>query len=198
MNYLKFYLLISLFPNLNISAQNLTINWKDSTYYFIKLNGINSGGKILQYNNLRQAIIYLDFNEVRNTCIEKSKTQKINEEYKELSDILDTTDAGKDTVKTNLYKHELDKLVSELLMKGHALVYSFSQKMNIDSFSYRMEKYSNEAWRIYYLPDKKPFFAAFEFDGIEENLDPMKKLGQHAIEYNELGIKLRRIWKKQQ
>jgi len=194
----KIYFLFVFLITLNTSAQNPTINWKDSTYYFVKLQGVNAGGKILQYNNLRPAIIYLDFNEVRKSCMEKSKTQKVNEEYKELLDILDTTDAGKDTVKTNLNKHELDNLVSYLLLKGQATVFSFSQKKNIDSFSYRMEKYSSEAWRFFYLTDMKPFFGVLEFDGIEESIDPMKKLGQHAIDYNELGIKLRRIWKKQQ
>ena len=194
----KLYFLFVLFFTLNTSAQNPAINWKDTSYYFIKLQGINSVGKILQYNSLRPAIIYLDLNEVKNSCTERSKTQKVNEEYKELLEILDTTDAGKDTVKTNINKYELDNLVSELLMKGHARIYSFSQKKDIDSISYRMEKYSSEAWRFYYLPDKRPFFGVLEFDGIEENIDPMKKLGQHAIDYNELGGKLRRIWKKQQ
>jgi len=194
----KIYFLFVLFLALNTSAQNPNINWKDSTYYFIKLEGIKTGEKILQYNNLRPAIIYLNFNEVRNSCVERSKTQKVNEEYKELLEILDTTDAGKDTVKTNLYKHELDNLVSELLMIGHAKIYSISQKSNVDSISFRMEKYSSEAWRFYYLPDTKPFFGFLEFDGIEEAIDPMKKLGQHAIDYNELANKLRRIWKKQQ
>lgn len=194
----KLYFLFLFFFALNICAQTSAINWKDSTYYFVKLQKNISGEKILQYNNLRPAIIYLDFNEVRNSCVKRSKTQKVNEEYRELIEILDATDAGKDTVKTNIYKQELDNVVSDLLMKGQAQVYSLSQKTTIDSVSYRMEKFSSEGWRFYYLPDKKPFFGVLVIDGIEENIDPMKKLGQHAIDYNELGIRLRRIWKKQQ
>ena len=178
-------------------AQNVDLNWKDSTYKIIPLQNKLTGKRIIEYNGLRPAIIFLAYDDVRNTCLERLKNEPGKEEYKELLNYFDSTTTGKDTLKLSENNNELNNLVSDLLMKGQAKVFGINRQKFMDSISYRVEKYGTELWRFYYLPYKSPFFAIMESSAIvEENNNLMQTLGKNPGEYKLLADKLKKIWKQ--
>jgi len=188
----SFFISLSAF---HLSAQQSTDNWKDSSWHSVKLSEAITDKNIFEYNRLRYTIIYLSYSDIRNSCLEMKKNGK--EEYNDLFISLDSSGGGKDTIRVSETSNELDYLVSELLRKGQARVFGISQKKYIDSVSYRFERFGSDAWRFYYLSDKRPFFGVMEFSGIiEENSDMMKTLGKNPGEYKKLADRLRAIWKK--
>lgn len=181
----------------NTQAQNVDLNWKDSTYKIIPLQNKLTGKRIIEYNGLRPAIIFLAYDDVRNTCLERLKNEPGKEEYKDLLNFFDSMTTGKDTIKLSENNNELNKMVSDLLMKGQAKVFGINRQKFMDSISYRDEKYGTELWRFYYLPYKRPFFAIMESSAVvEENNNLMKTLGKNPGEYKQLSDKLKKIWKQ--
>lgn len=189
------YIFVLLLCTLQLSAQQSADSWKDSSWYSVKLPGSISGKNIFEYNRLRYAVLYLSYDDLKTACLEQIKAGK--KEFDDLQLLFDSAVNNKDTVRIQETSYELDWLVSEFLRKGETRVFGTGLKKFIDSVSYRFEKYGPDAWRFYYLPDKRPFFGVMEFSGIiEDNSDLMKTLGKNPGEYKKLNDRLRTIWKK--
>ena len=183
-----------LFLSTSGNAQTPSDNWEDSSRYSVALQNNMPGKKILKFDATRPAIIYFTFDDIRNLCLDNVKNK---EEYKDLLIYFDSASFKNDTITFTENNNGMNELISDLLKKGSGSVYDRNQKRFADTIYHRQEKYAAEAWRFFYFPDKRSFFGIMEFSGImEEEKDPMKTLGKHAGEYNQLADRLKRIWKK--
>lgn len=70
-----------------------------------------------------------------------------------------------------------------------------NQKAFIDTITHRLERYGGDAIRFFYLPDRRPFFAAKEFSGIPDNDDKPFRKGRFE-EYVKEGEKLQSLRKQ--
>ncbi|MEO6454667.1 MAG: hypothetical protein ABIN97_11360 [Ginsengibacter sp.] len=171
-------------------------SWRDTTFITVALKDTSVDNKIVAVNIGLKATIYVKLTPLINEAKEKLSNDFVKDEYKKIIHFLNSASVKGDTIFIDDYYNldHFETLISHQLIDGNAKIYYKKQKAFVDTISHRLERFGGNADRFFYLPDKRPFFAATEYTGI---LVQSEELGKgHFDTYVKEGEKLQSITKE--
>jgi len=172
-------------------------SWRDTTFIPVVLNDTINDNKVVAVDIGKKATIYLNLKPMLLEAKENLSNDYVKEYYETIIRYLDSSASKSDTIFIDNY-HKLghfEYLVSHQLTDGNAKVYYKKQKTFIYTITHRLERYGGDAVRFFYLPDRRPFFAATEFTGMLDNEDEPFRKGR-LDEYVKEGEKLQSLRKE--
>lgn len=166
---MKFLTISFFFLNTLISVSQINMDWSDVTYKPIVLKEFKMDQKIIAYDYGKNAMIYLDYHTVRDTCFLRSQEPWKKAEYKLLLNYIDSLSNKTDTIFINDINSTLDDITYDLLGRAKAKIFDKKDKIYAEKIKYRVEKYGLYAYCFFYFQDYKPFFSVMVASGIAEN-----------------------------
>jgi hypothetical protein len=160
-------LILAFFSATQLMGQKQTENrlWTNPPFITVVLKDTTPDKKVVVVEIGQKATIYL-----KELTVHQNILKKINDfnriRLSKIVNFLDSASLVSDTILVDKYFNDFDNVVSEELRNGNARVFYKRSKSFVPAISHRLERYGMHAYRFFYLPGKRPFFAAMELTGI--------------------------------
>lgn len=131
-----------------------------------------------------KAVIYVQASDLRQLAMKNIADSNAADRYRRVIRTLDKNKA--DTLRLSEEDIDMEYVISDVLQKGMAMVYYKKMKKYVPVIMHRVEKYGMYADRVFYLPDRRPFYMVMEYSGIIEDGKLFSDPSELGKEYDKL------------
>jgi len=143
----------------------------NDTLAIVKLFTKFSDQTVLAFETGRDAIIYVDENSIRKQAAKDTVNEwdYLKQAGKNVIAMLDSSAKHGDTIFIEGYDSHFERLLSNQVVKGDAMVYDKQAKHFVPVIFHRLERTLSIADRVFYFTGKRCFFRVQELIGVLPN-----------------------------